>query len=124
MSILYIIDSYEIYSLLCKLDIFLAIQQILLIIIKWYCLQKRVRKFAQKKFYDIDPRCVPAELQVCEISSCGEIYRLIGVENRIVEGRDVVSRFVVHGGERIATIPGPNVIKLHNRRNSTIFVIS
>jgi hypothetical protein len=39
-----------------KLDLFIEMQQIYLIFIKWYSLQKRVSKFTPKKFYEIDPR--------------------------------------------------------------------
>ncbi len=39
-----------------KLDLFIAMQQILLMLIKRSSLQKRVSKFTPKKFYEIDPR--------------------------------------------------------------------
>ncbi len=38
----------------CKLDLFIAMQQILLMVIKWSNLQKSLSKFTPKKFYEID----------------------------------------------------------------------
>jgi hypothetical protein len=38
-------------TLICKLDCFITVQQILLMFIKWSCLPKSVSKFMPKKFY-------------------------------------------------------------------------
>ncbi len=42
-------------TVFCKLDLFMAMQQILHILIKWSSLQKRVSKSTPKKFIEIDP---------------------------------------------------------------------
>ncbi len=43
-------------ALCVKLDIFIVIQQILLMFFKWSSLQKSVSKFMPKEFYEIKPR--------------------------------------------------------------------
>jgi hypothetical protein len=44
-------------ALYCKLHLLTAMQQILLMLVKWSSLHKSVSKFTQKKFYEVDPRC-------------------------------------------------------------------
>ena len=42
-------------TLFCKLDLFIPMQKMLLVFIKWSSLQKSVSSFTPKYFYEIDP---------------------------------------------------------------------
>ncbi len=50
------IFGINLLTLVCKLDLFTALRQLLLEIIKRYNLQKSMIKFMPKKFYEINPR--------------------------------------------------------------------
>jgi hypothetical protein len=45
----------KLLNLFCKIDLLIEMQQIWLIFIKWYSLQKIVSNITPKKFYEIDP---------------------------------------------------------------------
>jgi len=47
---------YNFNQSFCKLDLFIAMQQIMFMLINWSRLQKSVSKFMTKLFYEIDPR--------------------------------------------------------------------